>query len=116
LTEPAAGTEPASGARRSDATGEAAGAARRKGLLVRLTVAPLVLGGVLAVLWWHDRSGSSVLTDVVLLLFGAGAAYEVVAMCAKGGATGSMPIAVGFAAALSGVGLVSQDDPALRGA
>jgi phosphatidate cytidylyltransferase len=110
LPEPAAGTEPAPEA------AKAAGASRRKGLLVRLTVAPLVLFGVLAVLWWHDRSGSSIPTDVVLLLFGAGAAYEVVAMCAKAGANGSMPIAVGFAAALSGVGLVSQDDPALRGA
>ena len=93
-----------------------AGTARRKGLLVRLTVAPLVLAGVLAVLWWHDRSGSSVPTDVVLLLFGAGAAYEVVAMAARAGAAGSVPVAVGFAAALSGIGLVSQTDPAVRGA
>jgi phosphatidate cytidylyltransferase len=71
---------------------------------------------VLAVLAWHDRTGSSVPTDVVLLLFGAGAAYEVVAMCAKAGAAGSTPIAVGFAAALSGIGLFSQTDPHARGA
>lgn len=88
----------------------------RRGLLVRLVVAPLVLGGVLAVLAWHDRTGSSVPSDVLLLLLGAGAAYEVVAMCAKAGAAGSVPIAVGFAAALSGLGLVSQDDPQARGA
>jgi CDP-diglyceride synthetase len=90
--------------------------ARRKGLLVRLTVGPLVLGAVLAVLWWHDRTGSSTPTDVVLLLFGAGAAYELAVMLGKGGAAGSVPVAVGFAAALSGIGLVSQSDAALRGA
>ena len=37
----------------------AAARAKRKGLLVRLTVAPAVLGVVLALLWWHDASGSS---------------------------------------------------------
>jgi hypothetical protein len=64
-------------------TDDAARRAKRKGLLVRLTVAPLLLVAVLALLWWHAHAGTSTGTDVVLVLFSAGAAYEAAAMLAK---------------------------------
>ena len=89
---------------------------KRKALLIRLTVAPAVLAVVLGLLFWHDRSGSSAPTDVVLLLLAAGAAYEVAAMTAKAGRPADLRVAVVFAAALSGLGLVAPADPALRGA
>ena len=43
---------------------EAADPAKRKGLLVRLTVAPAVLAAVCGLLWWHHASGTSLPTDV----------------------------------------------------
>ena len=89
--------------------------AKRRGLVVRLTVAPAALLGALGVLWWHDRGGSSAPTDVVLALMAAGAAYEVAAMAAKAGRPASVAVAVVFAAALAGLGLVAPDDPAARG-
>ena len=91
-------------------------AAKRRGLLVRLTVAPILLATVCALLGWHDRTGNSATTDVVLLLFAAGAAYEVAGMTAKAGKSASVPVAVGFSAALAGLGLLWPADPAARGA
>ena len=90
-------------------------AAKRRGLVVRFTVAPLVLAVVCGLLWWHDRTGSSVSTDVVLVLFAAGAAYEVAVMTAKAGKPASIGVAVVFSGALCGLGLPWQGDPAARG-
>lgn len=89
--------------------------AKRKGLLVRLTVAPLVLGVVLALLWWHDASGSSAPTDVVLALMGGAAAYEACATLARAGRRLPVATVVAACAALSGLGLVAPHDAALRG-
>ena len=88
---------------------------KRRGLLVRLTVAPTVLLGVLALLWWHDRSGSSAPTDVVLALLSAGAAYEVAVMLKPAGQPASIAVPVLFSAALAGLGLFAPRDPSLRG-
>jgi phosphatidate cytidylyltransferase len=89
---------------------------RRRGFLVRMIVAPLILGVVCAILWWHDRTGTSTPTDVAIALFAAGAAYEVAAMTAKAGKPATLAVAVPFAAALAGIGLFAPHDPALRGA
>lgn len=88
--------------------------ARRRGLLVRLTVAPAVLATVVGLLWWHDRSGSSAPTDVVLLLLGAGAAWETATMLGAAGRGPARSTAVLFSAALAGLGLLAPDDPGLR--
>ena len=88
--------------------------AKKRGLLVRLTVAPAVLGGVLALLWWHDRSGSSFPSDVVLALLAAGAAYEVALMCAKSDRRPAVATVVVFSAALSGLGLLAPHGPGVR--
>ena len=89
---------------------------KAKALWIRLTVAPAVLAVVLGLLAWHDRSGSSAPTDVVLLLLAAGAAYEVAVMTGKAGRPADLRVAVGVSAALAGLGLVAPADPALRGA
>ncbi len=89
--------------------------ARRTGLLVRLTVAPASLLCVLGLLWWHDRSGTSAPVDAVLLLLGAGAAYETAVMLGKAGMRPVVPVAVAFAAALCGLGLLAPHDAAMRG-
>lgn len=91
-------------------------AEKRRGLLVRLIAAPLILCGSCAVLLWHDRSGSSAPTDVVLALLAAGASYEVAVMEGKGGRPAAMGVAVVFAALLAGLGLFAPHDVALRGA
>lgn len=90
--------------------------ARRRGLLVRLTVAPLVLATVVGLLWWHDRTGTSAPTDAVLLLLAAGAAWEVAVMLGKAGKDPARWIPVAFSAALAGLGLLAPDDPATRAA
>ncbi len=89
---------------------------KRRGLLVRLVAAPLVLGGSCAVLFWHDRSGSSAPTDVVLALLAAGAAYEVAVMASKAEARADLRVAVLFSALLAGLGLAAPHDAGLRGA
>jgi len=100
-----------------DRPGDAPSAARakRKGLLVRLTVAPSILVVISALFWWSDRSGSSAPTDVVMLLLAAAAAYEVVVMTRREGVGGDASIAVLFSAALAGLGLVFPHDAAHRG-
>lgn len=88
---------------------------RRKGLLVRLTVAPAVLAGVLALLYWHHKSGHSAPIDVLMILMAAGASYEAAKMLGAGGRPGpSIALCVVFSAALSGLGLISDHDPAVR--
>jgi phosphatidate cytidylyltransferase len=91
-------------------------AARRRGFLVRLTVAPLILAVVVGILLWHDRTGTSTPTDVAIALFAAGAAFEVASMTAKAGRPAHAGISIAFAAALAGVGLFAPHDPATRGA
>jgi phosphatidate cytidylyltransferase len=91
-------------------------AAKKKGLLVRLTVAPAVLAAVLGLLVWADRSGSSAPTDIVLTLMAAGAAFEVVAMLRKGGRGPRFLVPVVASAALAGLGLLWPHDAVMRGA
>ena len=89
---------------------------KKKGLLVRLTVAPAVLAGVLALLHWHDRSGHSLPTDLLMVVMSAGAAYEAAKMLGAGGRPApSIALCLLFSAALAGLGLVSDHDPAVRG-
>ncbi len=93
---------------------EAPRVSKRKGLLVRLTVAPAVMAFLFGVLAWHASTGHAYGTDVVLVLFAAGAAYEVAAMTAKAGRPAHLAIAIVFAGALAGLGLFAPDSPALR--
>lgn len=93
---------------------EAPRVSRKKGLLVRLTVAPAVMAFLFGVLAWHASTGHAYGTDVVLVLFAAGAAYEVAAMTAKAGRPAHLAIAVAFAGALAGLGLFAPASPALR--
>lgn len=98
--------------------GAAQAAARRKGLLVRLTVAPAILAVVGGLLWLHDRLGRSWPTDVVLALLAGGAAWEVAQTLARAGRAlrrGGVATVVVACAALAGVGLVAPDDAAARG-
>jgi CDP-diglyceride synthetase len=88
----------------------------RRGFLVRLIAAPLILGAACAILLWHDRTGASAPTDVVLALLAAGAAFEVAAMTAKAGRPAHLGVALPFAAALAGIGLFAPHDPHVRGA
>lgn len=84
-------------------------------MLVRLTVAPAVLAVVVALLWWHDASGSSAPTDVVLALMGGAAAFEMCATLARAGRRLPVATVVVASAALAGLGLVAPHDAALRG-
>lgn len=95
---------------------DAATAAKKKGLLVRLTVAPTVLAVVCGLLAWHHASGSSLPTDVVLALLAAGASYEVVAMAGRGETRGGVAVVALASAALAGLGALFPDAPAARGA
>jgi phosphatidate cytidylyltransferase len=81
-----------------------------------MIAAPLILATACAILLWHDRTGTSAPTDVVMALLAAGAAYEVAAMAAKAGRPASLAVAIPFAAALAGVGLLAPHDAGLRGA
>jgi phosphatidate cytidylyltransferase len=76
--------------------------------------APLILGVVLAVVWAHDATGNPLGTDLLMLLFGAGAAYEMARLLGRTGRAVHVPVAVLASAALSGVGLLARDDEALR--
>ena len=96
-------------------TDDAARRAKKKGLLVRLTVAPLLLAAVLGLLWWHAHTGTSIGTDVVMALFSAGAAYEAAAMLAKASRRPHMAIVVVSSAALAGLGLLAPNSPEVRG-
>ena len=96
-------------------TDDVARTAKTKGLLVRLTVAPLLLAAVLGLLAWHASTGISIGTDVVLVLFAAGAAFEVTDMTAKAGRRAHVAIAVVFSGALAGLGLLAPHSPELRG-
>jgi phosphatidate cytidylyltransferase len=87
---------------------------KRRGLAVRLTVAPLVLAFLLGVLLLHVRTGVAYGTDLVLVLFAAGAAFEVGAMLAKASRPGHPVLSIAFAAALCGTGFVAPDAPATR--
>jgi phosphatidate cytidylyltransferase len=89
-------------------------AEKRRGLLVRLTVAPAVLAGVLALMAWQDRTGTSAPTDGIMVVLAAGAAYECALMLGKGGAAGYVPVAVVFSAALAGLGFAWPHDAAAR--
>ena len=94
---------------------DAARTAKRKGLIVRLTVAPLLLAAILGLLAWHASTGVSIGTDVVLVLFSAGAAYEVAAMTAKANRPAHVAIVVVASGALAGLGLLAPHSPELRG-
>jgi phosphatidate cytidylyltransferase len=87
----------------------------RRALLIRLAVAPAVLGGLLLLLFWHDRTGRSTSTDVVLALFGGAAAYEAAVLLRKAGKAPDVATGVALSAALCALGLLAPDDPAARG-
>jgi phosphatidate cytidylyltransferase len=84
-------------------------------LALRLTVGPALVVVAVAVLWWHDRSGRSAPTDVVMALLAGLAAWEVAAMLSRTGPPAPVAVPIAFAAALAGLGLLLPDDPAARG-
>src|SRR5205814_9441690 len=85
-------------------------ATKRRGLLVRLTVAPLVLATALALLFWHDRTGWSAPSDTMIVLLGAGAAWECATMLRAGGMRASRPLATVASALLAGLALLYPHD------
>jgi phosphatidate cytidylyltransferase len=89
--------------------------AKKKGLVVRLTVAPAILLVICGLFLWADKSGSSAPTDVVMVLLAAAASYEVVAMTRRDGVGGNAFVAVAFSAALAGLGLIFPHSPVHRG-
>jgi len=96
-------------------TGGGRAAETRRELLVRLTFSPAAFAGVLALLWWHHRLGTSAPTDVVLALLAGAAAYEVAVMTGRVRQPVPLLVAVTFSAALAGLGLAFPGDPAGRG-
>lgn len=84
-------SEPAAGAR--------APSKRRRDARVRLLVAPLVLLVVLAVLWVHDETGSSIGTYLLLALFAAAAGAEM-ALLLRGGGRPARPLEAAVGCAL----------------
>lgn len=91
------------------------GVSKKKGLIVRLTVAPTVLALVLALLAWHARTGVAYGTDAVLALMAAGAAFEVVTMLEKAGRPGHRTLALAFSGALAGLGFLAPASAVVRG-
>ena len=87
----------------------------RQELWVRLTFSPVAFAAVLALLWWHQRLGSSAPTDVALAVLAGAAATEVALMLGRALGPASLVVPIAFSAALAGLGLVIPDDPAGRG-
>lgn len=92
------------------------GEGRRRGTLVRLVVAPLVLLAVAAVAWSQIATGSALGTDLLLLLSGGLAGFELASML-RGTAPGTDRLLPTLACALlSGVGLLAPQGLEARNA
>jgi phosphatidate cytidylyltransferase len=83
-------------------------------VLIRLVLAPVVLGVVLGVIWLHDRTGNPLATDLLFVVVGGLAALEMGSMLRAAGKDLDRLAAVLFATLLAGVGLFASGDPALR--
>ena len=88
---------------------------KRRGLVTRLIAAPTILALLFLVLYAHASSGRAFLTDAVLVLLAAGAAFEVAKMLGAAGRPSHVGIAVAFSAALAGLGFFAPDSPNSRG-
>lgn len=86
----------------------------RRGVWLRLLIAPLILLLIAGVLWLHDRTGDPLATDLVLALFGAGAGFEMARMLTEAGHRSEYLIVVPACALLVGIGLLAPEDAALR--
>jgi len=91
------------------------GTAARSELLLRLTVGPALIAIAVGVLWWHERVGRSVPTDLVLAVLAGLAAWEVAVMLGRAGPEVPVALPVAASAALAGLGAVFPDDPVSRG-
>ena len=85
------------------------GLSKRARITIRLTVAPLLLAVLIGVLWLHDHMGRSLPTDILLLVFGLGGAYEVVRLFQQADRAIVRWIAVVASGLLAGVGLFGLD-------
>ena len=81
---------------------------------IRLIAAPLVLLFLGAILWWHDHSGNPIGTDLLIVLFGAGAGIEMASLLSKSGRPVSSLFAGIACGALCGVGIVAPDSASAR--
>jgi phosphatidate cytidylyltransferase len=81
---------------------------------IRLVVAPLLVAGLLGVLWVHHATGSPLVTDLLLLGLGAGAAWEMSRLLAASGRPVDVPVAVLASGLLAGLGLLAPAAPSLR--
>lgn len=81
---------------------------------IRLIAAPLVLAVLGAVIWWHDRSGNPLGSDLLIVLFGAGAGIEMARLLTQSGRPVSSIFAGVACGALCGVGILAPDNSAAR--
>ena len=86
----------------------------RHPVLIRLVLAPVVLGVAVGVIALHDRTGVPLPTDLLFLVVGGLAALEMALMLRAAGKGLDVLAAVLFGALLAGVGLLAPDDPAHR--
>ena len=87
----------------------------RRDVRIRLVAAPLVLAVLGAVLWWSDQAGTARGGDVLILLFGIGAGWEMARMLVQGGHPASPVFAAIACGALCSVGFMAPDDAGARG-
>lgn len=81
---------------------------------IRLIAAPLVLAFLGGILWWHDHSGHALASDLLIVLFGVGAGFEMARLLTLSGRPVSSAFAAVACGAICGVGLVAPDDAAAR--
>lgn len=89
----------------------------RHGTLVRLVVAPLVLGMVVAICWIHAAGGSPLGTDLLMTLVAAVGGLEMARLLGRGPVRGAdLWLPTLSCAALGAVGLLAPHDALVRSA
>jgi len=87
----------------------------RRGTLIRLVVAPLVLAMVLAICWIHARSGNPLPTDLLMALCAGLGGFEMARLLARADARlCDLLIPAAACALLGAVGLLAPHDAAAR--
>ena len=79
---------------------------------IRLIAAPLVLLFLGAVLWWHDHSGNPIGSDLLIVLFGAGAGVEMARLLTQSGRPVPSLFAGVACGALCAVGILAPGNAA----
>jgi phosphatidate cytidylyltransferase len=87
----------------------AAGVTARRGVWIRLVASSLLLLLVLGVLWLHDHLGDALPSDLLLLVLGAAAAYELVLLVRESGHGVGAFVPVVATALLGGIGLLAGE-------